>query len=109
MVETPTTRCLSFIGTATNIISGKWSFLVLSQLYTGSKRFNQLQRALNNISSKALTNSLRQLESAGMVQRQVYPTVPVTVVYSLTDKGIDFQYVLREMNNWGERWLSEEE
>lgn len=104
-MEIPTNTCLSYIGTSVNIVSGKWSFLVLSQLYTGSKRFNQLQKGLNNVSSKALTDTLRHLESNGMVARKIYPTVPVTVEYSLTEKGIDFQFVLKEMNEWGKRWL----
>ena len=52
-----------------------------------------------------MTDTLRHLESNGMVARKIYPTVPVTVEYSLTEKGIDFQFVLKEMNEWGKRWL----
>ncbi|EPZ52931.1 MULTISPECIES: winged helix-turn-helix transcriptional regulator [Alicyclobacillus] len=92
------------IETALNIIGGKWSFLVLKELYSGTKRYSELQRALPKVSPKALSNTLRHLESNGVVERTVYPTVPVTVEYSLTEKGIDFHSVLVAMKHWGAKW-----
>lgn len=89
---------------ALNIIGGKWSFLVLKELYSGTKRFGELQKAIKSISPKALTDTLRHLEANGVLQRTVYPTVPVTVEYSLTEKGIDFHSVLKEMKRWGYKW-----
>ncbi|MCL6626317.1 winged helix-turn-helix transcriptional regulator [Alicyclobacillus shizuokensis] len=89
---------------ALTIIGGKWSFLVLKELYTGTKRFSELQRALPGVSPKALTDTLRHLESHGILERKVYPTVPVTVEYTLTEKGNDFHGVLREMKRWGAKW-----
>lgn len=89
---------------ALNIIGGKWSFLLLRELYTGTKRFSELQKALKSISPKALTDALRHLEGNGIIERTVFPTVPVTVEYSLTEKGIDFHSVLKEMKRWGAKW-----
>lgn len=99
-------KCLVAIGQAMQILDGKWSFLVLSQLlFNGTQRFNQLRRNLNSISTKSLTDTLRHLEQNDIVHRQIYPTVPVTVEYSLTEKGRAFQTVLIEMGNWGEDWI----
>lgn len=98
-------KCLFSIHQATQVLGGKWSFLVLGQLfYNGPQRFNQLRRSLNSISTKSLTDTLRHLEQNGIINRNVFPTVPVTVEYSLTDKGKDFKNVLAEMRTWGGKW-----
>lgn len=89
---------------ALNIIGGKWSFLVLKQLFEGTKRFGELQRGINSISPTALTNTLRHLEENEIVVREAFPTVPVTVEYSLTDKGMELHKILKEMKIWGAKW-----
>ncbi|WP_028778547.1 winged helix-turn-helix transcriptional regulator [Shimazuella kribbensis] len=97
---------------ATQILDGKWSYLVLGQLfYNGPQSFIQLRRNLDSwsmdsssISSKSLFETLRHLEQNGIIYRNIFPTVPVTVEYSLTDKGRDFKNVLAEMRNWGQKW-----
>ncbi|GAE92408.1 transcriptional regulator [Gracilibacillus boraciitolerans JCM 21714] len=87
---------------ALNIIGGgKWSFLVLRELFEGTKRFGELQKAINNISPKALTDTLRHLERNEIVIRTAYPTVPVTVEYSLSEKGHALHKILKEMKLWG--------
>jgi DNA-binding HxlR family transcriptional regulator len=101
-------KCLSAINNALQILGGKWSFLVLAQLYMRPQRFNQLRRQLNDISTKSLTDTLRHLEHNAIVQRKVFPTVPVTVEYSLTEKGREFQAVLLEMFKWGHKWGKDE-
>ncbi|MGN7456162.1 winged helix-turn-helix transcriptional regulator [Paenibacillus pasadenensis] len=88
------------------ILGAKWSILVIAELYKGPRRFQQLQRDVAVVRTQSLTNVLRHLESTGIVHREVYPSVPVTVEYSLTDKGRDFQAALREMENWAIRWGS---
>ncbi len=97
-------KCLSTIKQALQVLGGKWSFLVLTQLYIGPQRFNQLRKQLGDINTKSLTDTLRHLEQNEVIQRTVFPTVPVTVEYSLTEKGRDFQAVLLEMYNWGHKW-----
>ncbi|MEW9699520.1 winged helix-turn-helix transcriptional regulator [Paenibacillus sp. SI8] len=86
------------------ILDSKWSFLVISELSSGAKRFNQLHRDLAIVKTQSLTNVLRHLEQSGIVQRQVFPTVPVTVEYALTEKGLDFQTSLKEMEKWAAKW-----
>lgn len=82
--------------------------LVLEQLHIGPMRFNQIQKALG-ISTKSLTDTLCHLEHEGIIHREVFPTVPVTVEYSLTEKGISFDNVLLAMKAWGQQWSDEEE
>ena len=89
---------------ALTIIGGKWSFLVLRELFDGTKRFGELQRAINNVSPKALTDTLRHLEEHAVVNRTVYATVPVTVEYSLTEKGQALNKMIKEMKIWGSVW-----
>ncbi|MGG1942052.1 helix-turn-helix domain-containing protein [Paenibacillus polymyxa] len=97
-------RCLISIREALEVIRGKWSILVLTLLSLGPQRFNQMRRNLNNVSIKSLTDVLRHLEHHEVIHRQVFPTSPVTVEYSLTDKGRSYIPVLREMRIWGENW-----
>ncbi|MBB3128955.1 DNA-binding HxlR family transcriptional regulator [Paenibacillus rhizosphaerae] len=86
------------------ILKTKWAFLVLDELLKGPQRFNQLQRNASVIKTQSLTDTLRHLERMGLVNREVFPTVPVTVEYSLTEKGADFQLALKEMERWVDKW-----
>ncbi len=88
------------------ILGAKWAFLVIAELSKGPKRFKQLHRDLTIVKTQSLTDVLRHLEQNGIVLRQVTPTVPIMVEYSLTEKGIDFQTALKEMDKWAKRWES---
>lgn len=103
-----TTPCIKSIANVMEVFSGKWSFIILDELHDGPKRFNQLNRSLQ-INTKSLTDALKQLEQYGVISRQVYPTVPVTVEYALTEKGRAFDEVLDCMKNWATRWLPEDQ
>lgn len=96
--------CLKSIQGVMNIFGNKWSFIILDDLHQGPKRFNQIRKDLG-ISTKALTDTLKHLETYGIVNRNVIPTVPITVEYSLTDKGNSFDSVLDAMKDWGIHWL----
>lgn len=87
------------------IISGKWTLLIIRDLATGVKRFNQLERSLHGISPKTLSERLRTLEEEGIIFRQTFSEVPPRVEYSLTAKGCDLVYVIESMRSYGERWL----
>ncbi len=89
---------------AWNILGNKWAFFVLRELYTGPLRFSQLKRALPGINPKSLTATLRHLEKQGMIMRNVFPSVPVTVQYRVSEKGESFHRVLYEMKRWGAMW-----
>lgn len=89
------------------ILGSKWAFLIIALLYERPLRFRQLQRKAAIITTQSLTNSLRHLEQTGIVTRKVLPTVPVTVEYSLTEKGKDFRISVKEMEKWAVKWEKE--
>ena len=91
------------------IISGKWTLLIIRDLASGVKRFNQLERSLHGISPKTLSERLRSLEEDGIIIRQTFAEVPPRVEYSLTPKGLDLVDVIESMRNYGKRWLCDTE
>ncbi|MEL6675043.1 MAG: helix-turn-helix domain-containing protein [Bacteroidota bacterium] len=86
---------------ALDIIGGKWKFPIIYSLCTSTKRFNELQKDLNGISPRALSNALKDLEINGLISRKAFPTVPVTVEYSLTEYGEELRPVLLAIQTWG--------
>lgn len=89
---------------AADVLSGKWTTLILRDLLSGSKRFGELRYSLAGISPKTLTDRLRALEQQGVIGRTVYPEVPPRVEYTLTEKGHALHTVIDAMAQWGERW-----
>ncbi|HEY0754625.1 MAG TPA: helix-turn-helix domain-containing protein [Ktedonobacteraceae bacterium] len=87
------------------IISGKWTLLIIRDLAAGVKRFNQLERSLQGISPKTLSERLRSLEEEGVILRQTFAEVPPRVEYSLTEKGHDLVALVTCMRCYGNRWL----
>lgn len=96
--------CVKSIRKIMEIFGGKWSFLIMGELHRGTKRFNELGRNLE-ISTKSLSDALKSLEANGIIIRTVHSTSPITVEYSLTDKGRDFEQVFIAMKEWGMKWL----
>ncbi|MGL5877163.1 MAG: winged helix-turn-helix transcriptional regulator, partial [Xenococcaceae cyanobacterium] len=70
-----------------DILCNKWSLIILYCLSFGTKRHNQLQKQIEGISQKMLTQTLKHLERHGLVARNVYPVIPPKVEYSLTPVG----------------------
>lgn len=68
-------------------IGDKWSMLIVLELSGGALRFNQIRRAIPDISQKMLTQTLKDLQRDGLVSRRVFPTVPPAVEYELTELG----------------------
>jgi DNA-binding HxlR family transcriptional regulator len=89
------------------LIAGKWKMIILFYLSQKTRRFNELQRLMNNkISQAILTNQLRELENDGLVHREVYKEIPPRVEYSLTDIGQTFIPVLNTLGEWGKTYLN---
>ncbi len=80
----------------------RWSMLLVAALAGGPKRFSALSRAVPDISKRMLTQTLRTLETDGFVHRDVQPTVPPRVTYSLTPLGRSFVTPLLGLINWAE-------
>src|SRR5713226_2807332 len=87
------------------IISRKWTILIIRDMASGIKRFNQLERSLYGISPKTLSERLRYLEEEGIVLRQTFAEVPPRVEYSLSEKGHDLIDVIECMRCYGKQWL----
>lgn len=83
------------------LIGDKWKVLIIRDLLSGTKRFNELMRSVGGISQKVLTSNLRSLEASGLVNRKVYPEVPPRVEYSLTETGMSLKPILDSMIEWG--------
>jgi DNA-binding HxlR family transcriptional regulator len=87
------------------IISGKWTLLIIRDLADSSLRFCELERSLEGISPRTLSLRLRALEDQGVVERRTYPEVPPRVTYQLTDKGQALVPLIEDMRTYGRRWL----
>jgi DNA-binding HxlR family transcriptional regulator len=98
-------RCPS--RTALNRIGDRWTALIVGVLAERPHRFGELRRGVDGISQKMLTQTLRSLERDGLVSRTVFPTVPVTVEYALTDLGETLVPVLAAIRDWAEDHIAE--
>jgi DNA-binding HxlR family transcriptional regulator len=85
-------------------VGGKWTFLILRNMFQGKKRFNQLQRNLKGISPRTLSSRLKELELANIITRRVFPETPPHVEYSLTKKGEELLPIFEAMRTWGNTW-----
>ncbi len=87
------------------IIGNKWTPLIVRDLADGHRRFSELERSLAGISPKTLSERLKRLEEAGVIDRVCYAEVPPRVEYSLTPKGTALLPVIESMRAFGTRWL----
>jgi DNA-binding HxlR family transcriptional regulator len=87
------------------VISGKWTLLVIRDLADESRRFCELERSLEGISPRTLSLRLRALEEQGIVERHTFPEVPPRVEYVLTDKGKALVPLIEDMRSYGRRWI----
>lgn len=97
--DCPVQRTLEMIG-------GKWSFSIIYALTDGKKRFKELERSIEGINTRMLVKELKALETYGIIERKAYATVPPTVEYTLTKKGIDFQPVLENIRTWAAKYVT---
>jgi DNA-binding HxlR family transcriptional regulator len=83
-----------------NRVGDKWSMQVVMQLADGQKRFSELRRALDGVSQRMLTLTLRGLERDGLVNRYVTPTIPPRVDYELTELGTSLREPVLALGSW---------
>mgnify|MGYP000975480065 FL=1 len=88
---------------AIHILGKRWTGLILWTLLSGPKRFSEIEAAIP-VSGRLLSERLKELESEGLVTREVFPEVPVRVVYSLTPKGQAMEPILAAVQQWAESW-----
>ena len=89
------------VATTVSLIGSKWKLLIMRNLLVRPWRFNELQRSLEGISQKVLTDSLRSMEEDGIITRTVFPEVPPRVEYALSDIGESMRPIINSMEVWG--------
>lgn len=89
------------VATTVALIGSKWKLLIIRNLRVRPWRFNELQKDLDGISQKVLTDSLRSMEADGIITRTVFPEVPPRVEYSLSELGESMQPIIDSMEQWG--------
>ncbi|OAS14843.1 winged helix-turn-helix transcriptional regulator [Paenibacillus oryzisoli] len=83
------------------VLGGKWKGLILYHLIKGTKRTSELKRLMPNITQKMLIQTLRELETSGLIHRKMYNEVPPRVEYSATELGLTLESVLKALCHWG--------
>ena len=89
------------VATTVQLIGNKWKPLILRDLLQGTQRYKYLLYGIEGISSKVLTENLRQLEEDGLIERKVYPEVPLRVEYSLTALGEQMRPIIESLKDFG--------
>jgi DNA-binding HxlR family transcriptional regulator len=98
------TMALSAVEDTLYVIGGKWKLKIIIALRThGSLRFNELQRTVEGISARVLSNELKELELNGFLRRKVDTGTPVVIEYELTGYSDTLDGVLQAMIEWGSR------
>ena len=92
------------VATTVQMIGTKWKLLIMRNLLVRPWRFNELQKNLDGISQKVLTDSLRSMEADGIITRTVYAEVPPKVEYALSELGETMRPILNSMQAWGENY-----
>jgi DNA-binding HxlR family transcriptional regulator len=91
-----------------DFISKKWTLLILLELFKGGKekkRYSEIKNNMNDITPKVLSERLRELESEGLIKRQVDASrFPIKTEYWLTESGLDFIPVISMMKSWALKW-----
>ncbi len=86
------------------LVGKRWSSGILLAVAQGSSRFSEILGTVTGLSDRLLSQRLKELEQAGLVQRDVVPTTPVQVRYTLTAQGTDLMKSLQPLVAWGQRW-----
>ncbi|MFP3590313.1 winged helix-turn-helix transcriptional regulator [Chryseobacterium sp. SIMBA_038] len=84
------------------VLSGRWKLPLILCLVQSPKRFNEIQKEMGSISPKVLSNELKDLELNFFIERKVFPTTPVSIIYEATEYTHTLKNVLAELSIWGE-------
>jgi len=95
------------IAGAMEIIGNKWTALILRDISDGPKRFSELEKSVDGINPRTLSQRLDALESHHIITKHSYAEVPPRIEYALTEKGEDLVPVLRAMSAWGDKYYTD--
>jgi DNA-binding HxlR family transcriptional regulator len=100
-LETPVCRHFQ---AAAELVGRRWIPQLIRVLLTGPARYSELKAGIPQISDHLLSERLKELETVGIVVREVTPSTPVRIEYRLTERGRDLAGVIGELASWAERW-----
>ncbi|KYP80978.1 winged helix-turn-helix transcriptional regulator [Ferroacidibacillus organovorans] len=89
---------------AFELLGKRWTGLIIRVLLSGPKRFKDISEMIPHMSDRMLAERFKELEASGILKRNVYPETPVRIEYELTPKGQGLQYVMDEVQRWGNTW-----
>ncbi|GIP31054.1 helix-turn-helix domain-containing protein [Paenibacillus sp. J2TS4] len=89
---------------AFELLGKRWTGLIIHVLMSGPMRFKDISDQIPSMSDRMLSERFKELESAGIVERKVYPETPVRIEYTLTDKGKALKPVMDEVQQWAQAW-----
>lgn len=103
-VKSPLEPKVGCIAASMRIIGNKWTALILRDLFSGPKRFCELEKSVGHISPRTLSQRLDDLESERIVTKKSFAEVPPRTEYELTQKGRDLLPILKQMAAWGNKY-----
>jgi DNA-binding HxlR family transcriptional regulator len=89
---------------AIELVGRRWTGAILSAMLLGATRFTDIIHAVPGLSDRLLSERLKELESARIVERIVHPETPVRIEYRLTEKGYELNTAVGALSDWAERW-----
>ncbi len=90
---------------AIDLLGKRWTAMIIRVLMGGPRRFKDLHEQMPELSDRLLSERLKELEAAGVVQRKVYAERPVKIEYQLTEKGRDLEPVVESIQRWAEKYI----
>lgn len=87
------------------MLGNEWTMIAIRYLHDHPMKFNQLKRAMGDVSSKTLSRTLKHLVKEGIIERHVLHSTPISVEYSLTASGRELSDALYDLKGWGSKWL----
>jgi DNA-binding HxlR family transcriptional regulator len=105
-ITKPTKQLCKRYEQAIQLLGKRWTGLILDTMLEGPQRFCEMTSIVEGLSDRVLSDRLRELESEGVVERVVYPQIPVRVEYRLTEKGRDLRPVVQAIHRWAEEWIA---
>ena len=106
MTQTASTNICPKYEHAVQLLGKRWTALLLYALLEGPQRFCELTNTVEGLSDRVLSDRLRELELEGVVQRVVYPQIPVRVEYQLSDTGRALEPVVQAIQKWASAWVA---
>jgi DNA-binding HxlR family transcriptional regulator len=108
-VDTTDATFCPYYHQAIELIGRRWTGAILRELLHGRCRFSDLRNSIPGLSDRLLSERLRELETEGIVSREVFPEVPVRIEYRLTEKGLALQDAVAAISEWADSWLRDSE